>query len=48
MSFSFPFSCAAPVIVMDCTINSDCAANTDGNTVCVNNLCSRNTVTGKS
>ena len=24
---------------MDCTQDADCAANTNGNTVCVNNLC---------
>jgi len=33
--------CLAPVTVSDCTANpdADCAANTDGNTVCVNNVC---------
>ena len=40
IAFSYPFSHAAPVMVMDCTENQDCVANTDGNTVCVNNFCS--------
>ena len=37
-----PFNVSAPVTVNDCTANqdADCAANTDGNTVCVNNVCS--------
>ena len=33
---------SAPVTVTDCTANQndDCTANTDGKTVCVNNVCS--------
>ena len=34
---------APPVMVIDCTMNADCATNTDGTTVCVNKVC-----TGKS
>ena len=41
--FSYLFSHTAPVMVIDCTMNANCAANTDGNTICVNNVC-----TGKS
>ena len=35
-------SLADPVTVTDCTANQnvDCAANTNGKTVCVNNVCS--------
>ena len=43
ISFSYLFSHAAPVMVIDCIVNADCVANTDGNTVCVNSVC-----TGKS
>ena len=35
-------------MVIDCVVNADCAANTDGNTVCVNNVCSgKSTAQGK-
>ena len=39
---SLSFSIPAPVTVTDCTANQndDCSANTDGKTVCANNLCS--------
>ena len=35
-------SLPAPVTVTDCASNqnTDCAVNTDGNTVCFNNVCS--------
>ena len=36
------FNILAPVTVSDCTTNqdADCAANTDGKTACVKNVCS--------